>query len=418
MILKKVLKNKPLQNFVFISLYQGVNFLPLVIFIPFLTKTVGVDKFGLLMLMQTICSFFYVLSDYSFSVTTVRKLSIHRENIPMVATIIKNTLGLKLLLLAISFPLFWIAAVFFLKSQFEIFFVLMGYTVVIGQATFPTWLCQGLEKNKMLFITNLISKILLCFLVFYFIKTDNYTFYLLFVGITTFLTGLLLMFYIITKDLKLSINYTFSIKEILDELKEGKDVFFSNFSISIYLSTNILLLSIFVSPYLIGLYGIADRLMMLVRTIIGIFVQAIYPNVCKLANQMSFANTIKYALKITIPFNVVIFIMCLTIWYFSPQISSFFIKKNINQLALIIESISFLPFLVSLNTVPNVVLFAYNKEKIKLYILLSSVGISLILSLLIVPHFQIKGTIYISFAVESFVALSSIYYLFLLKKSK
>jgi polysaccharide transporter, PST family len=416
-MLKRLIKNRPFQNFFFISLYQGVNFIALIVFIPFLTKTIGVEKFGLVTVMQAICSFFYVLVDYGFSVTTVRKISVHRNDPEKLESIIKNTIGVKLLLLIIAFPLFLIIPVFFLKVQYNLNFVLLSFVAVIGQAAFPTWLCQGLEENKIAFYANLLSKFLLCLFIYLFIKNhEHYSYYLFFMGGANFITGILLTLYIIRYILKFHLKFKLDLNEIIIELNEGKEVFFSNLSISTYLSSNVLILSLFVSPYTIGLYGIAEKIMMLLRTLLSVFVMAIYPFVCKLVYEKTFNKVFHQVLNITIPFNLTIFFLCGLMAYFNTFIASFFSYKDIIELSIILRKVSFLPFLVSLNTIPNLIILAYNKEKVKSYILLFSTVMSFILSFILVPYFNINGTIGVMYIVELFVALASIYYLLKIKR--
>jgi polysaccharide transporter, PST family len=415
-MLNKILYNKPFQNFIYISLYQAVNFLALVIFIPYLTKFVGIEKYGSITIMQAICSFFFVLVDYGFSVTSVRKLSIFRENKTKIETIIKNTLGAKILLVLLAFPIFMLVPIFFLKTDYDLAFVAMSFVAVLGQAIFPAWLCQGLEENKLAFIANLINKLILYIFVICFIREESqYSYFLFFMGFASFITGLFLLLFVLKYRLGLLINFNFSSKEVFSELNEGKEVFLSNFSIGSYLSANVLILSLFVSPLLVGLYGIAERIMMLLRTLLGVFVQATYPLVCKLVYELSIKKVINKVFFFTTPFIVSVILLCLSMSFFSFEIASFFSAKNQTELSGIIKKLSFLPLLVSLNIVPNLVILACNKEKVKSYILLFSTGFSFVLSFLLVPHLKIDGAILIMYAIELIVAVASIYYMMSLK---
>jgi len=235
-------------------------------------------------------------------------------------------------------------------------------------------------------------------------------------GGANLVTGVLLTLYIFRYSLKFNLKFKLYLKQIIIELNEGKEVFFSNFSIGIYLSANVLILSLFVSPFVVGLYGIAEKIMMLLRTLLGVFVQATYPYVCKLVHKSSFKDVVRQVLRITIPFIVGLILLCVILAYSNFYIASFFNNGNINELALLIRKLSFLPFLVSLNIVPNLIILAYNKEKIKSYILLFSTGLSLVLSFSLVPYFKENGTITIMYFIELGVAITSVYYMLTLDK--
>ena len=101
-LLSIAFKSKFFNNFFFISVNQGINFVSLILVVPYLVKTVGVEKFGIITIMQTICSFFFIVVDYGFSVTSVRKLSLSKGEKEKISEIVMDTIATKIVLIIVD----------------------------------------------------------------------------------------------------------------------------------------------------------------------------------------------------------------------------------------------------------------------------------------------------------------------------
>jgi PST family polysaccharide transporter len=402
-----------LKNFIYIGLFQGTNFLAQIAFVPYLIKTVGGVHYGYLTIMYAICSFFFIVVDYGFSVTAVRKISTNKLNLLKIKSIIESTISSKIILTLISFPLFLVVSSFFIYPEVNFDFFILSFFAILGQAAFPTWLTLGLEENKIAFFVNLAGKLLLTVLVFTFISSKgDWKYFIFFIGVTNFLGGILLLLYLIKYKLKIRIKTAISSKGIISDLNEGKELFLSNFSIGFYSNSAVLILSHAVSPYMIGIYGVAEKIMLLFRNLTGVFIQAVYSGVCRKAQAMHPSHLIKYVTKINTPFIILILGLCIFSLMFNSSIAGMFVEdKDIELLSDIIMKFSFLPFFVSLNIIPNLVLFAYSKERIKSVILIFFATISIVCSYFLVPALGLDAMIGILYGTEILIALISIYFM-------
>ena len=89
-----------ISNALSLSLLQWVNYLLPLFLVPYLVRSLGTDKFGLVMFAQSLATIFTIISDCGFSISGTRQLSIINgvdpKNTNEQKTIIKIFIKIKL----------------------------------------------------------------------------------------------------------------------------------------------------------------------------------------------------------------------------------------------------------------------------------------------------------------------------------
>ena len=416
-MLTKIKNIKTVQNFFYLGLSQGINLLVPVVIVPYLIKTVGIEKFGVIALVQTISSFFYIFTDYGFNITAVKSLSINRNDDLKVSEITNQVLSTKLFLTVISLPIFIGVSWYFLKENASLSFILMSFMLILGQAFLPVWLFQGLERNQYMAYINLFSKILFVFLLLLFVQeVKDFIWCNFLTGLINFVFGIATTVYFMSKYKKQAIKIFIPFSLIKRQLKEGKEIFISNLSINTYINSNILILALFASPHLVGIYSIVEKIIFLIRSLLGVYVQAIYSSACQIAQRSGYAifkafiKTHDVILLITVSSTLLLF------YCYSLEIVGLLSKQNINELSHYVKILSIVPFIVALNISAYVTLLAYNYTLYSARILIAGAILSLILNFVLVPLFLIDGTVISIIITELFITLSLRLALFYLNK--
>lgn len=283
-ITKIVSKDKKtvFQSFLSLGAIQVTNYLLPLITVPYIIRVIGTDKFGIVALAQAVLNYLTIIVDYGFSLSATREVSINRNNTNKLSKIFNEVIVVKALLCILCFIFLSFIINIFPKVQQEALLYYIGFTLVIGQAVIPVWFFQGMEKMKYLTYLNLTSKIICTILIFMVITAPNDYIYIILLSslgnIISGILGLLLIFY------KFKIKFKVpAVASIVSQLKEGWPIFLSNFSITSYNNSNILILGMFATNTVVGYFSIVDRVIWIIRQLLGSFSGAIFPHICKLS---------------------------------------------------------------------------------------------------------------------------------------
>ncbi|CAA6811376.1 MAG: Membrane protein involved in the export of O-antigen, teichoic acid lipoteichoic acids [uncultured Sulfurovum sp.] len=274
-------KKRLLSNFFSLASLQGVNYiLPLLTF-PYLVRVLGIEYFGLLAFATALISYFNIITDYGFNLTATREISIHRENKEKVIEIFSAVMSIKMILMIFSFLL--LASIVFtfdkLAKDWEVYLISFG--LVIGQALFPVWFFQGMEKMKYITYLNIVAKSIFTVAIFVFVQEKS-DFYLvpLFTSLGFVLVGFWSL-WIIHNHFNVQFRMQSS-ERLKHYLVDGWDLFKAQMFVNLYRATNVLLLGILTNTTTVGYYSIAERI---INVVVGLFIpanQAIYPFMAKL----------------------------------------------------------------------------------------------------------------------------------------
>lgn len=404
-IYNRLIKNKLALNFFYLSGLQVFNYLLPLITLPYLINILQPEKYGLTVYAQTVMLYFIVFIDYGFNLTATRRISINKDNLSKISEIFNNVLSTKLVLLVIS--LIILAIIIFSIPKFSNNWILYLFTsgVLIGQVFFPIWLFQGLQEMKYLMYFNFLSRIIFTLLVFIIIKTPtDFVYVNLLSSLGSILIGILSIAFVVKKY---KIKFRFAkMKAIVFELKDGSMVFLSNFAIQMYMGSNIIILGAYANDNTIGNYSVAEKIMLILRQILGVFSQVIYPHLCQLTSTPELIKA--FFKKTIIPFLGIIFVMCLLLFIFAGKIVFLMTGKNISEIVILIRILSFVPFIVGMNIPAYQTLLAFNYKNTYSGILIFGAIINVILNFILAHFYNAYGTAISVFTTELFITFGLI----------
>lgn len=392
-------KKRLFSNFFSLTILQIVNYALPLLTLPYLVRVLNVETYGLVMFAQSFILFFNILVDFGFNLSATKDVSIYRDDKDKLTEVYSSVIIIKCLLILVSLVLLTLIISFSGKFSENKSIYYLSFLWVVGQALFPVWYFQGIEKMKYITIVNIVAKFLFTSCIFVFVKENSdYLLVPLFNGLGLVIAALIAL-WIIHVSLKQKISWQ-KFSTLWFYFKQSSVFFLSRASLSMYTSANSFVLGLFSSNAIVGYYAIADQLYKALQAFYTPLSQVLYPYIAKEKN----IGLFKKIFKLSVILNVIgIFIL-------------FFIVKDVFELLFTqkigMESITvFNIFLVaSLIVVPSILLgypflgaLGYSKEA-NLSVIYASILHVLGLVLLILFHqITLYSVAYMVLVTEFFV---------------
>ncbi|WP_143308044.1 oligosaccharide flippase family protein [Chitinophaga vietnamensis] len=391
------------KNYMYLSMYQVINFLAPILIIPHIVKVLGIAKYGAVVFAYAFVTYFAIFTDYGFNLSATRDISINRDNKDTINRIFNRVLQSKLLLFFIALLAFtgivWAIPSF--RKEFWLYYC--SFPLVLSQTLLPIWFFQGIEDMRFIAMLNAISK--LCFVALIFILIHSPEQYVL-VNLLQGAGGLVscvICFFLVVK--KYNITYVrIPLKEIAQEIKEGTALFISGFAVNVYVNSNTFILGMFVDRTILGYYGIAEKVVLAVKQLLIVFSQVVYPYMCKITVE-SYDKTRQFLKTVFIPFTYLVIGCCLCIFFFSDLIVLYALKARNPELSNMLKLFSFLPVIVLFDIPAYQVLLAYNLRKAYSTILVSGCVLNILLNFVLAYYFKAWGTVVSVLVTELYITV-------------
>lgn len=338
-------KKRLLGNFLSLSGLQIFTYILPLITLPYLVRVLGVEKYGLVMFAQSFIMFFNILVDYGFNLSATREIAVNRENKDKVTEIYSSVMSIKLMLLAVSFAVLASVVYGFEKFTPDANLYFLTFLLVVGQALFPIWYFQGMERMKYITIINILSRVIFTVAIFGFVhQEDDYILVPVLNGLGA-CVGSIYALWLVRTSFKQKLELQ-SWKAISLHFKDSTQFFLSRVAVSLYTSANTFVLGIFTNNTAVGYYAIAEKLYMAIQSLFGPITQALYPYVAKERN-------ISLYKKILYTITGLNFVGVAVLYFFGIYIFEIIFTKSVA-----VESISIFNILLfgNLAAVPSVMI--------------------------------------------------------------
>ena len=393
------------QNFSSLVLLQGANYILPLLILPYLVRTLGADKFGLVMFAQSLAVFLTVFVDFGFKISGTREISLARNDKAKTGEIFLAIMIIKLGLIIIAFSILYVLVNTFTRFSVDAEVYLFSFGVVIGQALFPVWFFQGIEKMKFVTLINILAKVIFTVLVFVLIKSESDYFKVPIYNSLGFLVSGLIGFALSFQYFEFRLPKTSLIKQLL---LESSSLFVSNFASSMYTASNVFILGLFFGNVIAGVYSSMEKLTLAVKNVYVPFYQALYPWVARQKD----SQKKKIINKIMPPIFLVSTLITLGILLFAKSILEIvYDDVLITSYVNIFRILSFISIFSGLNMLYNMLYFpAIKRYKIRMNILIFGGLFNIIMNLIFVQIYDIYGVAVIVTTTELLLVFIGYYY--------
>ena len=393
------------KNYVALLFIQGTNFiLPLIIF-PYLVRNLGSEKYGLVMVAQSVALFLTIIVDFGFNISATREVANLKNDKEKLSQFYWNVFSIKLVLIIITFLLLLGLIICVDKFSVDPLIYLFSFGLVLGQAIFPTWFFQGIEKMQVITIVNVAAKLFFTISLFFVVLSPaDYQYVPIFNGLGFVISGLF-GFVFSLQYVKFIFPKLSQVKEIIEN---SSSLFFSNFAVSLYTSSNTLILGFFAGDSMAGVYASMEKLILAIKSLYSPFYQAIFPNL----STKPYDEIRSYIDKMRIPIGFLGLVISIIIFFGAKQILMFaFDDAFIVGYSAVFQILGLISILSSLNMLYVTLYYpSIKKYKIRMKILISGGFLNLIIALSLVKFYTIYGVAISAVTAELFILLLAVYF--------
>lgn len=402
-------KKVVLKNFFSLSILQGLNLILPLLTYPYLIRVLGADGIGLIFFAAVFVNYFQVLTEYSFNMSATKDIAMNIDDKEKMHNIFNEVLSTKIFLLGISTVLM-LLIVFFIPyfSDNKLIYILT-FGNVVGLCIFPSWFFQGIQKMKYITYINFFSKIVFTGAIFVFVKSKED---ILLVPLLTacgyIVAGIISLIYL---------RYYFKVpikrkpfKRIKEQMKIGKYLFLSEFKITLFTNTNVILLGFLAGEAAVGYFYSAEKLVRAIGNVCTPFNLALFPYMSKEMDKDP-VNGYKGVLRIVKNAMLLFVVFLVPLFFFSKEFIVLIYGEKMFNSVFVFQVLLLLPLGSFLeNMFGKQILLNINKDRYYFNVFFIATVCNIILNLYLTSQYSYKGTAIALMTTQIIIAIGLFYY--------
>ncbi len=378
------------KNILHLGLLQIVNYLVPIIAIPIILKRIGLDNYGIISVAQATMIILVSISDFGLNLTGTRLISQNLGNKEFLKRTATNILASRILLVIGCFlVLLFLVNIIPLWQNHQLMF-LLSFSIVVGQALFPVWYFQGIQKMQFLLILNTTSRIIYLLAIVTLIKSPEQYVWVNFInGVSWFAVSLISALVVI---FRLGIDLEdLTPGRIIKFLRSNASIFLANSVNNLYRNGSIILAGFFLGQSALGIYSVIDKLIQFARMFFTIFFRGLFPRISSLSDKpLHHLLTVMKKLFLYV-FPLIAFGAIVTFFYGSQLLQIFSSELMISDTAPFMGMLAIIPILFLINLPISLVLVSFNYKTLYLGFNLTLLVLFCLVGIPLTYLYQVEG---------------------------
>ncbi|WP_311763134.1 oligosaccharide flippase family protein [Proteus terrae] len=268
------------KNIFYLIFVQLANYIAPLVILPYLSRTIGLEGVGTVVIALSLCSLALIFTDFGFAVAGPYWIAKNNNKNNKLALYMGSVFILKLIFFIIILLTYITCSYFinFIKNQ-TIYFHIIILSTIFFQSFQITWFFQGIEKMKNITICTVTTKITYLILVIVFVSNKDDVNFTLFCFMFSNLLSTTLGLYLMYKEKHYILIST--PKYILKVFKGNTSFFLSRAAVGIYTSASTFLVGNYAGTQQAALYSSAEKLYQGAISLTAPVSQALYPHLAK-----------------------------------------------------------------------------------------------------------------------------------------
>lgn len=386
------------SNFIWLSILKLLGFVFPLITLPYLSRVIGVEKFGIISYAASVIYFLELFVDFGFNYTATRDIAKNRENRTKTESIFSDVFWAKITLMLIGIMILLVLVIFLNEFRENALLLFITFLYIPGHILFPDWFFQAMEDMKYISILNILSKCLFTIFVFVFIKNQNdFILQPLFIALGYWASGIISILFIRHKYkihiLKPQWKKTFLM------LKSSTNMFLCQFIPSLYSNYSVIALQDFAGSGSVGIFTSGKKIPDILSQVASLLSRVFFPYLAR--------NINKHTLFVYI--NIIISLLLSIPLFFSADIIiDIFFTEEFRAAADVIRIYALsLPFQFIDNCYGNNYLVVVGKENLLMKNVFIGSSLGIILAIVLIKSYSYLGAAYTFLFMRVYFAISN-----------
>jgi PST family polysaccharide transporter len=390
------------KNIAFLYALQGVGYIVPLVTLPYLSRVLGVEHFGVFGIALAVVSVMSLITDWGFSVTAMQQVARHANDPETLRRILWDTHWARLGLGAVSFLGLGIVMAVAPSIGGLGVVVLAAAVQVLASMLSVGWFLQGLERMGALVTASIAGRVLsIPLLVLFVHKPSDVALATLIPGLCNFIPAAVSLYW--AGRFVPLFPVRFDVLGMWRELCAGAQLFLTISAVNLYTQSTVLILSALSATSEVGLYHGADRIRRAVQTLIGPVGIALFPRINNLL-QRDRAAARQLMWRLLIGQGGATFVLSVVMYVSAPWGVPLVLGQTFSAAVPVVQWLAPIPFLVGLNSALalNVMLPLGMKSEVTA-IVTASAAINLVAMVILCPTHGAIGAAISATLTETFV---------------
>lgn len=263
---------------------QATNMLIPLLTFPYLVRTIGIERFGLLNYVASVLQIAVAITAFGFNFTSTQEVTNNRTNPQELQRIYSVTTTLKLGLMFATCAATLAISQFVSTLRSELPLVLGWSLLVVGEALVPTWFFVGMQRVVILTQLNFVSRVVGAGMLFLLVRRpSDYAVAAAVQALPAVFAGVLSHWVVRSK---FGISYRLlTARDHWALLRRSSAAFVTSLPANVYLRGQFIVLGSYATATELGQFSVAQRFVGMASTFVTPFGQTLFPHVCHTIEQ-------------------------------------------------------------------------------------------------------------------------------------
>lgn len=267
---------KVVENYAFMTILQVLNICFYLLIYPFLIRVLGAESYGLYAFAIAVVTLFITFVSFGFDLPAAKKIAENTDNKEIMSRVLSEVTATKVLLEMIALIIYSCLFLISAKMRDNALLFAIVFAQTITSIVFPQWYFQGVQRMRVVTYIQVAFKFATLPFIFWLLRSpDDCWIYALIASVSSVGGGLVAWLIVRFKD-GLKMRYV-ALPAVWRSIREVAPFFLSNVTGVVKEQGIVLLIGQFLGMSEVAIYDLANKIIIIPRTIFSKLNDALYP---------------------------------------------------------------------------------------------------------------------------------------------